>query len=327
VCFVDGYFVFNETNSGRYWWTALYDGDSIDGLDFATAEGEADNIVTLIAYRKQVVLLGDNSLEIVYNSGGDPPFTSFQGGFNHVGCAAPATPARLGQRVAFLAKNDQGGAVPVSIVDATPESLVKNHPQVAYQMSRYTTIADATAYSYVHEGHFFYVLTFPTENVTWVYDALTDSWHQRAHVIDATFPNRERFSCHTFAFNKHLVGDYENGKIYELNSSVYSLDGALIPNQRTTTWNKDPDESRIRLSSIQLVGEQGVGGDVALSYSKDGGHTWSQSRDVSFGEIGKYKHRAIWRNLGQAREWVFRFVRSTNAKTVYTDIIAKEYGG
>ena len=27
---------------------------------------------------------------------------------------------------------------------------------------------------------------------------------------------RDRAICHTFAFNKHLVGDYSSGKIFEL---------------------------------------------------------------------------------------------------------------
>ncbi|MEB3203010.1 MAG: hypothetical protein VKK05_09410, partial [Synechococcus sp.] len=48
VGYLDGYFVFNEPNSQRLWITQLLDGLSIDPLDFASAEGSPDGLVSLI---------------------------------------------------------------------------------------------------------------------------------------------------------------------------------------------------------------------------------------------------------------------------------------
>ena len=326
VAFLDGYFIFNEVGTEKFWWTSTYDGTTIDPLDFTQEGSSADRLISLFTDRKQLWLLGEETTGVWYNSGAAPPWTSFQGGLSQFGCAAKHSVARLGNTIAWLSRNEQGHAVPVRAEGYTPMSLVSSHPQVGYQMSQYTTISDAFAYTYIYEGHGFYVLTFPTENVTWVYDASVDHWHQRAHIINSTFPNRERYNCHCLAFEKHLVGDYNNGKIYELNSSYHDMDGTIIPNQRTTTWNKDQEEDRIRIRSLQLSGEEGVGGTVYLSYSKNGGHTWSSDIETSFGVIGDYNHRAIWRKLGHGREWVFRIIRKANAKTVYTDLIAKEYG-
>jgi len=322
--FIDGYVVFAQLNSGQFWWTELYDATDIDGLNFSTAEGKADNIVGIITDRRQLWIPGVETSEVWYNSGA--PFTRFQGGFNHTGCVASRTIARFDNAIVWLSRNEQGHGIPVACWDYNPKSLVAEHPQVAYQISKYSRIDDAFAYVYQYEGHEYYVLTFPTANATWVYDASEKEWHRRAHVIDDTFPNRERYNCHCFAFGKHLVGDYSNGRIYQIDSALHTMNGELIPNQRTTEGHRDKDEDRIRVTSLQLTGEEGVGGDVTLEYSKNSGHTWSAALTRSFGDIGSYSHRAIWRKLGIGRDWAFRFTRSVDAKTIYTGLIVKEHG-
>jgi hypothetical protein len=42
-----------------------------------------------------------------------------------------------------------------------------------------------------------------------------------------------------------------------------------------------------------------------LRWSNDGGSTWSKEYWVGIGQMGKYRNRAIWRRLGQARDRVF----------------------
>ena len=68
-----------------------------------------------------------------------------------------------------------------------------------------------------------------------------------------------------------------------------------------------PNESRSFITQFQIDFDEGVGdGKVWLSYSKDGGHTWSNERERSLGGTGKYAHRVIWRKLGWGRNWRFR---------------------
>jgi len=326
VAFLDGYTVFPQDNSGQFWWTATYDSTTIDPLDFATAEGKPDNIISIIADRRELWLLGEETTEVWYNSGSAGTFTRFHTGFNHMGCAARHSVARLDNGIVWLGKNDKGKGVVTISYDYKPKILTAEHPQVTYQIAQYAKIDDAFGYVYQHEGHEFYVLTFPTENVTWVYDAATKQWHKRAHAINSTFPNRERYNCYAFAFGKHLVGDYDNGKIYELNSNYFTMDGEIIPNIRTTRGHRDKDEERIRVRKVQVTGEEGMGGEVGLEYSKDGGHTFSNEIRKSFGLVGKYSARAIWRKLGEGRDWVFRITRREDAKTIYTGLTAKEHG-
>ena len=58
--------------------------------------------------------------------------------------------------------------------------------------------------------------------------------------------------------------------------------------------------------SLQLDAEAGVGlndgqgsdPEVALRWSDDGGHTWSNQHWKKMGKIGEYGFRTIWRRLG-----------------------------
>jgi hypothetical protein len=45
---------------------------------------------------------------------------------------------------------------------------------------------------------------------------------------------------------------------------------------------------------------------VHLSWSDDGGYTWSSDYEASIGSLGEYGTRAIWRRLGSSQDRVFR---------------------
>lgn len=52
---------------------------------------------------------------------------------------------------------------------------------------------------------------------------------------------------------------------------------------------------------------EGVSNPMAyLSWSKDSGHTWSDERGVALGREGEFNTRLVWRQLGRARNKVFR---------------------
>jgi hypothetical protein len=332
VTFLDGYFIFAQKNTDRFWITSLYDGTTIDPNDFATAEGDPDTIQGLIANRRELLLFGNDGLEVWYNAGDpDNTFQRYQGGTTQTGCASGDTIARFDNGVAWLTNNKRGDGF-VAVLGDGYKPVYISTTEVNYQISKYSTISDAFAYVYSHEGHEFYVLTFPSEKVTWAYDASTKEWHQRGHTIDGVFPNRERFNCHVFAFKKHLFGDISNGNIYELDPSVGTISGDRIPRERVTPIVTD-EERRIRIAALQLDMQEGIGDpnvstdtSMWLSYSKDGGHTFSNELERSMGEAGEYDKRIIWRKLGRARNWIFKFRTWSPNPMVLKGAYARLYG-
>ena len=306
VGFLDGYFVFNEPNSQKFWVTSLYDGTSVDPLDFASAEGSPDDLVTLIVDHREVWLFGQTSVEVWYNAGlPDFPLARIQGAFNEIGCQAPYSVAKLDNALFWLGKDARGNGIVYRSKGYSGER-VSTHA-VEWQIQQYTTLADAVAYTYQQDGHAFYVLNFPTANTTWVYDVSTGVWHERAGWENDQF-TRQRGQCQMNFADEIVIGDYVAGTLYAYDLNVYSEAGAVQKWLRS--WRALPtgqnDLKRTTQHSLQLDCESGVGlvtgqgsdPQVMLRWSDDGGHTWSNEHWKSMGKIGEYYNRVIWRRLG-----------------------------
>jgi hypothetical protein len=63
-----------------------------------------------------------------------------------------------------------------------------------------------------------------------------------------------------------------------------------------------------------------------LRWSNDGGSTWSKEHWCTVGQQGKYKNRAIWRRLGQARDRVFEVSTTDPVKMVIVSANLKASG-
>ncbi|MFZ9960152.1 MAG: hypothetical protein ACO3GP_07155, partial [Candidatus Limnocylindrus sp.] len=160
VGYLDGYFVFNEPNSQRIWVTALLDGLSIDPLDFASAEGSPDGLVSIIIDHREAWLFGTNSVEVWYNSGNpDFPLERIQGAYNEIGCIAPYSVAKLDNSVFWLGADARGQGV-VYRAQGYQGVRVSTHA-VEFAIQQYANMSDALAYTYQQDGHAFYVLIFP----------------------------------------------------------------------------------------------------------------------------------------------------------------------
>jgi len=258
VGYINGYFVFNEPNSQRIWITELLDGTSIDPLDFASAEGSPDGLVSVLVDHREVWLFGTNSVEVWYDSGGaDFPLTPVQGAFNEVGCIAPYSVAKLDNGIFWLGADARGKGI-VYRANGYTAQRVSTHA-VEWQIQQYGNLSDAVAYTYQQDGHSFYVLIFPSANTTWVFDVATSMWHERAAFINGSF-TRHRSNCQMSFNNEIVVGDHELGNIYAFDLEVFSDAGAVQKWLRS--WRALPtgmnDLKRSAHHSLQLDAETGA---------------------------------------------------------------------
>lgn len=225
VGFLDGYFVFNEPNSQRVWVTALLDGYDVNALDFASAEGSPDGLVAVNVDHREAWLFGTNSIEVWYDAGlADFPLARIQGAFNELGLAAAFSVAKLDNTLFWLGRDDRGQGI-VYRANGYNGQRVSTHA-VEWQIQQYGDISDAIAYTYQQDGHSFYVLTFPSANATWVYDVATQAWHERAGWSNGHF-TRHRSNCQCNFKGAIVVGDFENGNIYQFDLDVYADNGQI----------------------------------------------------------------------------------------------------
>lgn len=306
VGYIDGYFTFNEPNSQKIWVTSLLDGTSVDPLEFASAEGNPDDVVAVFVDHREVWVFGTNSTEVWYDAGLlDFPLARIQGAYNELGCAAPYSIAKMDNQIYWLGKDARGQGM-VYRAAGYMGQRISTHA-IEWQLQEYTDLSDAVGYTYQQDGHSFYVLNFPSANTTWVFDVATGAWHERASFENGQF-NRHRGNCQMFFNGQTVIGDYQNGKIYKFDLETYADDGQ--PQKWLRSWRALPTGAnsltRTVQHSLQLDCETGVGlnlgqgsnPQVMLRWSDDGGHTWSNEHWKSMGAIGRYGYRTIWRRLG-----------------------------
>lgn len=314
VTFIDGYFLGNVPGSGIYQWCDLYDGLTWPALNTAVAEGSPDDLVAVVTVHRQAFLLGGTTLEVIYNTGASPdPFQSVQGVFTEYGCNAAFSVQQVANTIFWIGKDESGSNV-VWMADGYNPRRISTTPIEKY-LSQYDS-STATSYSYQEDGHYFYAINVEGMPTTLVYDITVKQWHERARWnTNSGMYERDRANFHMFAFGKHLVSDYEDGKIYEQSLTYNDDAGTLIKRVRIFPYFAD-DLEYLYFSEFQIDMQTGVGlvddaNDantnpvMNLRWSDDGGHTWSNYISVPIGRMGEYNTRAIWRRLGRSRARIF----------------------
>lgn len=327
VAFLGGYFIVNKPDSGQFYISGLFDGTSWDALDFASAEGSPDDLKRVIAALGQLWLMGDNTIEIWGISGGSAansfPFKKTSQVNIDIGILAPFSAVDMDNSIFLLGKDRFGRAIVYRLSGFSPTRVSTEAIELALQ--KVSNLDDVSAYAYQQQGHLFYVLTGGGLTTSFVHDLTTQLWHERAYMNEDGDYEQHLGSCCTFAFNKHLVGDRRNGKIYDMSMDYYSDNDDEIARDRIYTHIADEDQ-RIRFNSLDIGAETGVGtqsGDdadpqISLRLSRDGGRTYSDPYSKTLGAVGKYNTKVTFRRLGIADQMTFRIRVTSRVKVVIT---------
>lgn len=309
---IDGYSVVSRVNSGRFQWSDLNNASSWNALNFANAESSPDKLVRVLNAVGSLWLFGERTTEIWGNTGNAAsPFRRISGGKIDVGILAPNTAIPLDNSIFWVGRDKEGLGIVYRARGFDAVSIAT--PPIIRKIQSINNPEGMTAYSYQEDGHVFYVLTGGGLDTTLVYDLTTQLWHERAYLgEDGQFQQHLGY-CGATAFNKFLVGDRRNGKIYQMSLNFYSDNGESILRERTYTHLVD-EQRRIRYNSLVLGFETGVGLQsgqgsnplVSLSLSKDGARTWSDEYTTSIGAVGQYQKQVTFRRLGIAEQMTFR---------------------
>ena len=314
VDFIDGYVVYVESNSQRFGGSALYDSSSYDGLDYASAEGSPDNLLSLIVDHRQVILFGTDSTEIWWNSGiAGFPFERLSGGFLELGGLARFGATKADNSVFWLASDRT-----IRRLSGSTPLRVSTHG-VEEKLSAYTTVSDCEAFSWTWEGHIFVAFRFSAQGACWVLDVTTNEWHERKTFGSSTWNISHAVSCG----GKVYVMDATTGSIGTLDDTVYTEFGTTLRREVTfpDVYNNGSRLFHSQFDAIFRTGDSptGVTPYVTLEISDDGGSTWRALPDRPLGEIGEYRKIVRWPRLGSARDRVYRIACASAAPFYLVD--------
>lgn len=256
VLFLDGRFVVNKANTGQFYWSDLYS-NKFDALSYATAESSPDKITALVPFNRELWIFGAQTVERYYSSGSQTsPYARLSGGAMAFGCTSPDSIVALATGVIWLSLSEFGGHQIVMSGGGVPERISTH--AIEEEIASYIKTSDAIAYAYQQEGHVFYVISFPSASTTFCFDVSTGLWHQRSYASQQGLHERHRSQHHAFFNGIHIVGDYKNGKLYQLDKQTYTDDGDLILRERTAqTVNTDGKLNRF--NNLEIVCEVGFG--------------------------------------------------------------------
>jgi len=321
VDIVDNYFVYNRPST-QQWAASNLLSPITYGLSYASKFTGPDNLVSLVCDHGQVYLLGEQTSEVWADQGTFPfAFQRIPGSSSQHGLAAANSIARLGNSFAYVAKNNRGQAEIVIMNGYFPQRI-STHAVENTLVNE--SISDAIAYTYQLEGHECYVVTFPSLDITWVYDITTQLWHKWLWTDSQNNYHRHRSNCSAFFQNVVLVGDWQNGQIYQLDPNNYTDNSNSIRRLRRCP-HLTTDLQRQYFDELQIQFQPGVGLEgitdpplnaetiganpqAMLRWSSDGGSTWSNEHWSGIGKVGRYKNRIIWRRLGWARDRIYEVV-------------------
>ena len=330
ISYSQGFFYINDVNTGDvYHHEDSYDTSTWNSLDQSSAEYAPDNLLALADVSGSHLMLGKNNVEVwTYTGNINFVIEPVQGLTYNFGIAAKDSFASMTDAGFFLARDGGGGLQAVMMVRGTQAKPIGEQDVIGI-WSRYSTVADATGFALNLEGHPLYILSFPSEDETWVYDdSISDgSRWCRWESYNETFTKRGRFvGDQTFLFNdkQYCASSYDGG-IYEIGMELKTDDGQPIIVEAESQEISKPS-GYFRHNYVKVMVESGHGladqslqghnPQIRLSYSDDHGHTWKHRDWKSIGKQGEFSAQVKFRGLGRSKHRRYKIQLSDPVKFV-----------
>jgi hypothetical protein len=331
--FLHGYFIVNKPGTGEFYISGLYpnhanlvNGTGWTSTAFATAEVDPDDLLALEVDHQELWLFGEFTTEPFEDTGNALfPLEAQPGAFIEWGIVAKWSVAKGDNAVIWLAQNRNGGRQIVKSTTFSP--VVISSSSLEERMTAYTTVDDA--YAFVVKGadkHLFYVITFPTENETHVYDFATELWHS----WESTNVGRFRVATHIYFNGKSYMGDAINGNLYTFDNLTDSDNGTSVVRSRKTAHSSS-NQDLLFCSRMDFVIDvirqpltgQGSDPQMALYVSNDRGNTWGNAHTASIGALGVYGKLIPILQLGSYRDRVYELRISDPVRTDLISVYAE----
>ena len=305
--------------------TIIYDGDNdrfcvsdvgaagtINGLNYATAEGNADNLKRVYTFNERIYMFGDRTIERWWFSGvGKPPVDRIDSGMIAVGLAATYSVGNNTNLMYFLGDDRKVYRLGNSLEAVSSLG-------VSTAIESYATVSDAIGFCFSLQGQNFYHLTFPTQDKTWCFSE-TAGWFELSR---SSTIKRDLANSHAYIFGKNLVADYRNSNIYEWDVDTYDENGLPMTRSRDTgsihgglfrqdgKWLEMNRFELIMEVGIGLTSGQGIDPEIMLQTSDDGGRTFSTEMRATVGRLGEFQWKVEWFVLGGFYDRIIRLSTS-----------------
>lgn len=221
--FFGGYFFVLLLASRELRWSALEDGTAWDPLDVYQRSWAPDNISFIKRLGTHLWVVGQQTSEVLYATGGVEVFAPAQESLIEHGSVSPFSGVRLESETGaliWLDQSERGGGV-VVVASGLQAKVVSTYAIAIFEQLEGHNLTKARCFAMQIDGHVEYVLNNAEVEYdrTPVYDVTEGLWHHRAHWDSAVAACKWipwRPQCHMYFDQRHFVGDRLTGAVYEL---------------------------------------------------------------------------------------------------------------
>jgi hypothetical protein len=308
ITFQDGYLIApaGDTNS----WILSGPNDALTWTELPSTTGEfqskaGDVVQAVTTVNRTLFVIGKQVSEMWFDTGTQLfPYQRSNSISIPYGCLSTNTISSGYGLLVWLGENENAGPA-LLVSDGGPPSQISDEG-MNFVLNHLTAPQDSFGFLFKMDGHVFYVLTFKTDNLSFVYDFNVNKFYSISDINLDYFPARNI----TFFNQNFYFISLDDASLYELNSDFFDYNFAVIPRVRACKNIRLPTASRFRIPNVNITLEQG---DVTtiqrvdLSISKDGGQSFDYTVSKQLNALGVRPNRLNFWSLGSANDAVFQF--------------------
>lgn len=297
ITWLDGYF-FVISGAGKVFASAIND-TTFSSVDNATAEAQPDGLYRCVPIARDLGLFGLSTVEIWTNTGNPTGFPFTRGTVIPVGLKGPNAIAGFepgfSASVGFVANDNT-----VRLLEGyAPRRISGDQPLLERLIE---AEADATSIEcsvYVSAGHA--CLVVQGSSWAFVYDLTTGRWHERRSYGDTRW--RAHFGINVF--DEWLTFDRDSGKVFKVDQTYPSEDDQrLVAEMWSNIAHRFPGRFFVKRASFDFLTGVGLSTGiepiqtapvVRISWSDDGGRSWSNALTRDLGGEGNLTQIDIFR--------------------------------
>ena len=312
VIYLQGYLLANGTGgvTGDTYFTGPYTlVEYLDTWEVYNNESLPDGCRAVMEDGQLAYNFGTRSVEVSINDG-VTPWGKYGQSYIPYGIHAAYSVAKADNTFYWLGVADNALRV-MKMQSGSAKTLSTPYDSVINTLSSTT---DAYGFTCGIEGHTFYVLQFPSEELTLVYHIQSDAWYRWGYYDLLTAKYRGFLGCcHAYnpATNKNLVGIRNSGTVASMEG--FTDLGDLIRFELTSGNVKGDTYRNKRGARLRFQLQRGTttsptAEPVFRWQRRDNGGNWMPERSVSLGKIGQYEYIAQLDRLPVYRERQHRLV-------------------
>lgn len=292
---------------------------------FANAEAEPDLTQAMKVANNYLYFFGQNTIEI-WRDDGETFVRELQGSIPR-GTLAKDSITNINGSFYFI---DDTREV-CRLNGFTPEVI--SNPSLSRYIRSFGTFSDAKGDYLRIEGKHFYIISFPVEGKTLVYDIALNQWYEWSY-WNAITAQSEAWIGNCVAespeWNKTLVGDRRTGKIWMMEGTTD--DGSDIRSViRTDFMDRGQSDNWKFCHDLTLIFKRSdtstTPKTMFIRWRDEGSTDWSESREVEIEAQSHTELRVQTRRLGRYKRRQWEFVMSDPSQSALLSVTERfDYG-